>query len=250
MSSAQVKGRGDLQRAPAARWRCLLESVVVLAALFLPVLALSVLGDRVPAAIGQVAAFAILPFTVAVAWVLVRAAGEGLEELGLARPRRLGQTVLLGGLAGAGVLLVATVVITPLVTALFGGWLDPVMFDPLRGQLGALLVNVLVVSWLHAALCEEIVFRGFLLQRLERALGGTGSGLAIALVLQAALFGVAHYPQGLTGILATALGGLLWGGIFLGARRNLWVVILGHALMDTVLFVMVFFGWHRLLLPG
>ena len=70
----------------------------------------------------------------------------------------IGRTVLLGGVAGVGVLLVATVVITPLVTWIFGGWLDPAILDPLRGQFGALLVNVLVVSWLHAALCEEIVF--------------------------------------------------------------------------------------------
>ena len=39
MSSAQISGRGASRRAPATRWRCALESVVVLAAMFLPVLA-------------------------------------------------------------------------------------------------------------------------------------------------------------------------------------------------------------------
>jgi membrane protease YdiL (CAAX protease family) len=150
-----------------------------------------------------------------------------------------------------GILLAATVIITPLIVVpLVGPWLDPAMFDPLRGNLGALFVNVLVVSWLHAAVSEEIIFRGFLLQRFERALGGGTRGLGIAIVLQAALFGAAHYPQGAPGIVATSLGGLLWGAIFLWAHRSLWVCIIGHAVMDTILFLLVFLGQHRLVLPG
>ena len=42
----------------------------------------------------------------------------------------------------------------------------------------------------------------------------------------------------------------LWGVIFLLVRRNLWVVVIGHAVMDTTVFVLVFLGLHRLLLPG
>ena len=49
---------------------------------------------------------------------------------------------------------------------------------------------------------------------------------------------------------STALGGILWGVTFLLVRRNLWVVVVGHAVMDTSLFGLVFLGLHRLLLPG
>jgi len=38
--------------------------------------------------------------------------------------------------------------------------------------------------------------------------------------------------------------------IFVATGRRLWIVIVGHATFDTVLFVLVFFGQHRLFLPG
>ncbi len=222
----------------------------MIAALVLPTLMLLLLQETLPAWFASAVALLTLPTAALVAIMLARAGSRGWSELGLGRPGSWSRTMALGVGAGLGILLVAALVVTPLVSAWLGPWLDPATFDPLRGQVGALLVNVLLVSWLHAALCEEIVFRGFLLQRMELAFGGRAFGLAIAVVLQAALFGLAHFPQGLPGVVATTVGGMLWGGVFLWVRRNLWVAIVGHAVMNTTMFVLVFLGQHRLLLSG
>jgi membrane protease YdiL (CAAX protease family) len=229
--------------------RYALEALLVIAVMVLPTVALLVWGDRLPSWIASAAALLTLPAAALSAWLLVRRGGGDRAELGLARPPDFRATLLGGVAAGTAVLLIAMLVVTPTVEALFGPWLDPEMLDPLAGNVGALLVNVLLISWLHAALCEEIIFRGFLLQRIERALGAGGSGLGGGRIVQASVFGLAHYTQGLSGVAATTVGGLLWAAVFLLCRRNLWVVVIGHGVMDTILFVLVFLGRHRLLRP-
>jgi membrane protease YdiL (CAAX protease family) len=224
--------------------------VLVLTIVVLPLLLLSAAGDAVPPSLSRILSLAILPAAALTSWLVMRAEGTGFAGLGLGRPKHWGRSLGLGLLAGIVMLLLARIVTLPLVTAVFGSYLDPAMFDPLRGNVGALLVNVLLVSWLHAALCEEIISRGFLLQRFELLFGGGAWALGVAVVLQGVLFGLAHYPQGATGVASTALGGILWGAIFLFVRRNLWVVVIGHAVMDTTVFVLVFLGLHRLVLPG
>lgn len=237
-------------RQAVGRSRSVAEIFLVIAVLSLPTLALLVLKDALPAWFGSAVALLTLPTAALVAVLLARAGSRSWSDLGLGRPRSWSRSVVLGIGAGVGVLLVATLVVTPLVEAWVGPWLDPAMFDPLQGQVGALLVNVLLVSLLHAAVCEEIVFRGFLLQRMEHAFGGSGLALAAAVVLQAVLFGLAHFPQGAAGVVSTTVGGILWAGVFLWVRRELWTVIIGHAVMNTTLFVLVFLGQHRLLLSG
>jgi hypothetical protein len=46
---------------------------------------------------------------------------------------------------------VARTVINPLTTAAFGRLVDPAAFGPLKGQLAVLLINVALISWMHAA---------------------------------------------------------------------------------------------------
>jgi membrane protease YdiL (CAAX protease family) len=77
-----------------------------------------------------------------------------------------------------------------------------------------------------AGLCEEFLFRGYLLWYGTQFLPVLWAGLA-----QAVLFGVAHFYQGRRGILLTGFA-----GIFLTAvtfvTGSLWAAVLIHALMD------------------
>ena len=145
-------------------------------------------------------------------------------------------------------LVIARFIINPLAIKLFGPWLNPEMFAPLKGNLPQLFVNVVLISWLHAALCEEIIFRGFILRWVEKLAGGGQGALVLAIIVQAILFGLSHYPQGRTGVFTTILGGILWGVIFLAGGRQLWVVIMGHATVDTILFTLAYFGQTQLFL--
>ena len=210
-------------------------------------LLLTKLAPSLPVGIAQIGALLILPIAAGLAYWMAFAFG-GTSELGLTRPDNWLKTLATGIGAGAGMLVAARFIINPLAIKLFGPYLNPEMFAPLKGNLPQLFINVVLISWLHAALCEEIIFRGFILRWVERLAGGGPGALMLAIVVQAIFFGLSHYPQGRTGVLTTTLGGLLWGAIFLAGGRQLWVVIVGHATVDTVLFTLAYFGQTQLFL--
>ena len=210
-------------------------------------LLLTKLAPSLPNGLIQIGGLMILPVAAGLAFWMAFSFG-GAKELGLTRPDNWLETLITGVGAGLGMLIVARFIINPLAIKLFGPWLDPEMFAHLKGQLPQLLINVILISWLHAALCEEIVFRGFILRWVERLAGGGQGALALAIIIQAVLFGLSHYPQGRTGILTTMFGGLLWGTIFLISGRQLWIVIMGHATVDTVLFTLAYLGQTRIFL--
>jgi membrane protease YdiL (CAAX protease family) len=80
-----------------------------------------------------------------------------------------------------------------------------------------------------AGITEELIYRGFLLRYL--AAEPWGLSAATALVVSSAVFGLAHAGQGVRGVLATAMVGLLLGGLFL-ASGSLLLPILLHTLID------------------
>jgi membrane protease YdiL (CAAX protease family) len=80
---------------------------------------------------------------------------------------------------------------------------------------------------LTAGICEEIVYRGFLIAVLA-----TAFDLWLAVILAAVAFGVAHAYQGPKGILKTGVVGLIAGGLFV-LTGSLWLPMLLHALVDV-----------------
>jgi len=84
-----------------------------------------------------------------------------------------------------------------------------------------------IVLSLSAGFAEELVFRGYL-QRQFHALTGSAS---IALLLQAALFGVSHGYQGMFACARICVFGLLFGLLALG-RRSLRPGMVAHAWTD------------------
>jgi hypothetical protein len=81
---------------------------------------------------------------------------------------------------------------------------------------GAISAEWCAVQWLVVGLPEELFFRGFLLDRLERRFPPRhrvlGGGVGLALVLSAAAFAVIHLPKdGDPRALATFFPGLLFG---------------------------------------
>jgi membrane protease YdiL (CAAX protease family) len=71
--------------------------------------------------------------------------------------------------------------------------------------------------------CEEVVFRGYLQTQLTAFTGRVG----VAMVLQAALFGVAHAEQGAAAMVRIALYGLAFGALARW-RRSLLPGIVCH----------------------
>ena len=98
----------------------------------------------------------------------------------------------------------------------------------------SLALWIVLIAWLSAGLGEELLWRGFLLDRLMR-LPGIQGRIWVAVLLQAAVFALPHLYQGLGGALITGVIGILFGWMRIAARWNLWPLIIAHAAVDTIM---------------
>ena len=168
-----------------------------------------------------------------------------LRDLGLSRPRSIVRTIALAVPAGIVLLLFSKLLLTPIVEALTGIPRDLSAFDFLRGDTAAYL-SLMPKIWIGAAICEEIVFRAFLIGRLEAAFGGASrAATAAAVLLSSAVFGAAHAYQGPTGMLITGVLGLLFAIVYVAAGRNLWLNIVVHGVYDTLSLALVLTSLDR-----
>ncbi len=89
---------------------------------------------------------------------------------------------------------------------------------------------VWVLVSVTAGVCEEVLYRGFMLGYLQ-SLPFT-LPIWFWLILSAAIFGLAHVGQGTTGALSTGFLGLIFGVVFL-ALGNLGGPIILHVITDA-----------------
>lgn len=80
-----------------------------------------------------------------------------------------------------------------------------------------------------AGICEEFIFRGFMIAALFRA----GLSTLPVVVISSAMFGVAHLYQGKGGGMGTALLGMFFAGARI-AYGSLLPVVLWHAVLDII----------------
>jgi len=79
-----------------------------------------------------------------------------------------------------------------------------------------------------AGVCEEIVFRAWLLFTLHTSLGLDGT---TSIFLAAALFGLCHIYQGITGVVGATCAGVLLSALYIGTGTLLVPIVL-HSLLD------------------
>lgn len=135
----------------------------------------------------------------------------------------------------------SSILVEPIVASRLGEDIDLSAFAALEGN----MVNtglMLAVGWIVGGFLEEMLFRGFLLQEIERYLGGSRLALGVAIVTTSILFGLPHYYQDVVGMIMTGFVGLLLALTFVWSKRNLWLVILIHGFIDTMGITLIYFG--------
>jgi membrane protease YdiL (CAAX protease family) len=177
-------------------------------------------------------------------WRLSRS-GSRWADIGLRMPQSTVRALLWVAVLYALSVLIKVLVIDPLATA--AGWppLNLSRFSELRGNT-TLLAGYLLLVWASAAFGEELVFRGFLLTRLEVLLGSGLTATATAVTGQALLFGVAHWYLGLRGVSTAGLIGLSYGIVYVCNGRNLVPLIVAHGLTDSLSLIAIYSGVARL----
>ncbi|HEX7012544.1 MAG TPA: CPBP family intramembrane glutamic endopeptidase [Steroidobacteraceae bacterium] len=170
-----------------------------------------------------------------------------LRAIGLSAPARRGRTILTGVLVGIALLLFSKLLLTPLIEAATGAERDLTRLDFVRGDLVAYL-SFLPLLWLSAALCEEVVYRGFLITRLLEAFGSTTwLSKAAAVTISSVAFALVHAYQGPAGLVLTGVMGVLLSVLFVVSRFNLWCNVIVHGVYDTLSLGLIWLSWDHTL---
>jgi len=122
----------------------------------------------------------------------------------------------------------------------FGGP-DYSRFSLLYGN-SKLLVAWLLLIWTIVAFGEEIIGRGFLIDRLLVVFGGTRNPALPAVILSAVIFGSVHLYQGVAGVVDNTCTGVVFAALYLTQRRNLWSNFLAHGFIDSIAVLLFYFG--------
>ena len=131
-------------------------------------------------------------------------------------------------------------VVMPILNRLTGKTLDYSGFASLQGNLGQLIL-FLVLAWTLAALCEELAFRGYLQKRLDDLFGPSMTGVLLSVVTSSLLFGLIHTEQGLIGVVVTIIDALFYSWLKRKFDNNLWVSILTHGFYNSLGMIIFYF---------
>ncbi len=172
--------------------------------------------------------------------VFQRLRGETWRDLGLRWPGTF-KSVGLGALVVIGV-FISAVAMNGLVQFLLNAALEN-GFERTLPDVSTIarFVLIMVIVWTTAAFAEEMVYRGFFINRFADVFGRSTLGWAAAVITPAVLFGIGHAYQGWAGMVITGSVGLVFGVWFMIAKRNLLPVIIGHGIINsfgmTILFL-------------
>ncbi len=185
--------------------------------------------------------FSKTPYLLLFGWLSLRARKLRWRDVGLKRFRNWKTTIPLGIAAGLLLESFELFVSQPLLVKYLHKQPDLEVFRDLNGNLKMTLLFV-VLAWTLAAFGEEMVYRGYLMNRVADLLNRTRTAWVVSLIVVHLGFGVAHAYQGITGIIDEGLSGLLLGLIYLRTGRNLSVPIIAHGIGDTIDFMLIFLG--------
>jgi membrane protease YdiL (CAAX protease family) len=112
-------------------------------------------------------------------------------------------------------------------------------YDFLKDNLGGLFLTLAGV-YIVSSFGEEVIYRAFLINRISELANATKYSGVIAVILSSIFFGLIHYEWGPMGMVQTGFMGLAMGICYIKLKKRLWILILAHAYMDTVLMVQLY----------
>lgn len=181
------------------------------------------------------------PYLFVLGWASLRLRGMRWKDVGFARPRNWGKALLVGVAVGVCMEALELFVTQPLLARWLGKMPDLSDFAGMVGDLKVFLFYV-VLLWVLGALGEEIVYRGYLMNRVAGVFRDTKAAWILSLIAVSIVFGCGHLDQGATGMIENVWNGLLLGALYLACGRNLAVPVIAHAVGDTLDFVLIYLG--------
>jgi len=116
---------------------------------------------------------------------------------------------------------------------------DMSVYEYLHNNIFMLILSLIGV-YIISSFGEEVVYRAFLINRISELGLDTKYGKIATVLISAVIFGLVHYTWGPTGMVSTGLMGLAMGICYLKFKKKLWILVLAHAYLDTILLVQVY----------
>lgn len=191
----------------------------------------------------HVVIFSKTPYLLVLGWISLRLRKKTWRQAGMAAPSNWALTLLAALVAGCAMEALELFVTQPILVHVFHQPPDLSSLDELYHHPAALAFAI-ALTWSLAAFGEELVWRGYVLNRIAEVLGSTKGRFVIALILSSVVFGLAHYDQGITGVTENIIDGALLASLYLATGRNLWVPVLAHGMTDTVDCILLYSGHY------
>jgi membrane protease YdiL (CAAX protease family) len=186
-----------------------------------------------------------LPATVipmlAIAWASLRLRGMKWKDVGLTIPGDWPVIAAGGIVIGIVAMAINVFALTPFLTRATGSTVDLSSITFVKSNILNLMAGLGFI-WVLAALAEEMVYRGYIMNRLADLAGHGFTGDALALAVSALLFTIVHARPDAASMIGLFFAGLFDGFLYLAARRNLMLPIVVHGIMDSIALFMVFLG--------
>jgi membrane protease YdiL (CAAX protease family) len=183
------------------------------------------------------------PYLLVLGWFSLAIRGQRWRAVGLRIPNDWQRHLLIGILVGVAMELLELYVTQPLLVTVTGKYPDLKLLEEMVGNIRLLLLAV-AASWVLAAVGEELVWRGYILNRVLDALGRTRIGWSMAVAIASLAFGLAHAPQGATGVAENTIDGALLAVVYVACGRNLFAPIIAHGVTDTLDVLIIFAGHY------
>jgi membrane protease YdiL (CAAX protease family) len=172
-------------------------------------------------------------------FLVLRREGRSLKDLGLDKKNLSSRAILLGILSALAWAIFMQIIYIPLIKHLFNVS-DYTEYNFIRSSMARLIMTI-VAAWVIGGFYEEVVFRGYIQNLLEKRLF-KGMGGLLPIVITSILFGLYHLQQDIFAVVAACLGGLYWSILYKKWNNNLWVSIISHALFEMITLILIYTG--------
>lgn len=116
---------------------------------------------------------------------------------------------------------------------------DFTRYEFLKDNPWGLVISLLGVYFV-SSFGEEVVYRAFLIDRISAMTRNTRFSVVTTVFLSSVFFAFAHYEWGWLGIIQTGMMGLVLAIFYIKLKKRLWILIIAHAYMDTLLLVQLY----------
>ena len=176
----------------------------------------------------------------AIAYASCQIRGKTWQSLGWVSAHFKTRMVVFGIAVGAAYFVVEIYLLEPFATTMIGD--TPDISDVKKivaGNFGGYII-FLILAWSLAAFLEEIVGRGYLLNRLVDLMGPSTIPIFFAVLISSIAFGIMHSDQGIAGGVLAFIFAATMCLLYFKTNRSLIAPIMAHGMFDTLALTLIY----------